>query len=61
MTIYFVKVILVKEKGGWGFPRGKLADGESEEECAIREVKEEIGFGIFYSQKYIALFENGVI
>eukprot|EP00026_Physarum_polycephalum_P005009 Phypoly_transcript_05035.p1 GENE.Phypoly_transcript_05035~~Phypoly_transcript_05035.p1 ORF type:complete len:528 (+),score=96.53 Phypoly_transcript_05035:158-1741(+) len=39
-------VVLVKEKGGWGFPRGKRADGESEEQCAIREVMEEIGVDI---------------
>ena len=27
----------------WSFPKGKLADGESDEECARREVMEETG------------------
>jgi 8-oxo-dGTP diphosphatase len=28
----------------WSFPKGKLMDGETEEECARREVFEETGF-----------------
>ncbi len=27
----------------WGFPKGKTDEGESEEECALREVEEEVG------------------
>jgi len=27
----------------WSFPKGKLEAGESEEECAVREVREETG------------------
>jgi 8-oxo-dGTP pyrophosphatase MutT (NUDIX family) len=27
----------------WGFPKGKAAESESEEECALREVEEETG------------------
>jgi 8-oxo-dGTP pyrophosphatase MutT (NUDIX family) len=27
----------------WTFPKGKLAPGESDEECAVREVEEETG------------------
>lgn len=30
----------------WGFPKGKIAKGETPEECAVREVQEEIGFDI---------------
>lgn len=40
-------VVLVRAWGPnarWGFPKGKLAKGETELECAIREVLEEIGF-----------------
>lgn len=29
--------------GKWGFPKGRLEDGETQEECARREVDEEIG------------------
>ena len=30
----------------WEFPGGKVAQGETEEECIIREIKEEISIGI---------------
>ncbi|MDD4409447.1 MAG: NUDIX domain-containing protein [Candidatus Pacebacteria bacterium] len=36
--------LLVKHKGGhWGFPKGHVENGETEEETAIREVGEEVG------------------
>ena len=41
------KVLLVrglKEGASWGFPKGKLARGESDLECAVRECLEETGF-----------------
>jgi 8-oxo-dGTP pyrophosphatase MutT (NUDIX family) len=28
----------------WTFPKGKAEDGESDEDCALREVSEETGF-----------------
>lgn len=40
-------VVLVRSWGSnarWGFPKGKLAKGETELACAIREVFEEVGF-----------------
>ncbi len=43
------KVLLVrgyKRDAGWGFPRGKLSKGESDAECAVREVLEETGLDI---------------
>ncbi|KAJ2994279.1 mRNA-decapping enzyme subunit 2 [Globomyces sp. JEL0801] len=41
------KVLMVrgwKASAGWGFPKGKINQDESETSCAIREVFEEIGF-----------------
>ena len=39
-----VKYVLVKEKNGnVGFPEGHIEKGETEHECALREIKEETG------------------
>ena len=43
------KVILVKgmaKNSSWGFPKGKINDGEKMSTCAAREVEEEIGVNI---------------
>lgn len=37
------KVLLIKRNGFWDLPKGKLEEGESIEECAVREVEEETG------------------
>jgi 8-oxo-dGTP pyrophosphatase MutT (NUDIX family) len=37
------ELLLIFRKGKWDLPKGKLDDGESLEECALREVKEETG------------------
>ena len=38
------RVLLVKtRKGNWGFPKGKAKIGETEEQTALRELKEETG------------------
>ena len=42
-------VLLVQSywaKSSWGFPKGKVNEGERPEKCAIREVYEETGFDI---------------
>ena len=52
------QILLVKrageilESGKWGFPGGFLDQGESLEECTVRELKEETG----YEGKVIELF-----
>ncbi len=47
------KVLLVKHKAGhWDFPKGHVEKGETEEETAIREVKEETNIDIDVVTKY---------
>ncbi|MFN6373932.1 MAG: NUDIX hydrolase [Chitinophagia bacterium] len=37
------ELLMMKRKGKWDMPKGKLDDGETMEDCAIREVIEETG------------------
>jgi 8-oxo-dGTP pyrophosphatase MutT (NUDIX family) len=37
------KLLMIFRNGQWDMPKGKLDDGESIEECALREVEEETG------------------
>ena len=43
------ELLMMKRKGKWDMPKGKLDDGETIEECAIREVMEETGLAPLYS------------
>lgn len=38
-----LKVVLIYRRGVWDLPKGKLEEGETIKECAVREVAEEIG------------------
>lgn len=41
------KVLLIQSRGNlWGLPKGTINYGETERQCAIREVKEETGLTI---------------
>jgi 8-oxo-dGTP pyrophosphatase MutT (NUDIX family) len=37
------EILMIFRRGRWDLPKGKLDEGESIEECAVREVKEETG------------------
>ncbi len=37
------KFLLIKRKGLWDIPKGKIDKGESKEEAAVREIEEECG------------------
>ena len=37
------EILMIFRRGKWDMPKGKLDEGESLEECAVREVEEETG------------------
>ena len=37
------ELLMIFRQGKWDLPKGKLDDGETIEECAVREVVEETG------------------
>jgi len=39
-------LLVLHRKGHWDFPKGYMEDGESEQETAIRETKEETGLDV---------------
>lgn len=47
------KVLLIKRNGFWDIPKGKLENGETIEECAVREVEEEIGAKDLSIEKFL--------
>lgn len=47
------KVLVIKQKNGdYGFPKGHIEDGETEEECAYRETMEETGIAVTIDSKF---------
>ena len=55
------KLLLIYRRGYWDLPKGKLDEGETIEQCAVREVQEETGLkkvelgpklGITYHEYY---------
>ncbi len=41
-----LEILLIFRNGVWDLPKGKLEEGESVPECALREVSEEIGLSV---------------
>ena len=41
------RILLIhQQKGHWGFPKGHMEKGETEEMTALREIKEEVGLDV---------------
>lgn len=58
------KVLFIFRRGKWDLPKGKLDEGESLPECAVREVKEETGLQEVQLQQplivtYHTYYQNG--
>ena len=47
------ELLLILRRGKWDLPKGKLDKGESLEQCAIREVKEETGLVSVKLKKFL--------
>lgn len=47
------KVLLIKRNGFWDIPKGKLEKDETIEECAVREVEEEVGAKDLSIEKFL--------
>lgn len=59
----FDEVLLIFRRGVWDMPKGKLDEGESIAECAVREVEEETGLrdvelGEFINHTYHDYFDK---
>ena len=47
------QTLLIYRRGHWDLPKGKLDEGESLSECAVREVEEETGLSRIELKKFI--------
>lgn len=50
-------VIIRQRDGGYGFPKGHMEAGETEEETALREIKEEVGLSVSIRRGFVACDE----
>ena len=51
-------VLMIFRRGFWDLPKGKLEAGETIEQCALREVKEETGLTEIELIKFITVTEH---
>jgi 8-oxo-dGTP pyrophosphatase MutT (NUDIX family) len=52
------EVLFIFRRGKWDLPKGKLDEGESLEQCAIREVEEETGVGQLQLIRFLLITEH---
>ena len=51
-------VLMIFRRGFWDLPKGKLDEGETVEECAIREIREETGLKKIELVKFITITQH---
>ena len=51
-------VLLVRSKSGWGWPKGKIEPGETEQQAAVREIQEEAGVKKLEYVDFFARYER---
>jgi 8-oxo-dGTP pyrophosphatase MutT (NUDIX family) len=52
------EILFMFRRGKWDLPKGKLDPGESLEDCALREVREETGVGRLVIIKFLLVTEH---
>ncbi len=53
------EILFIFRRGKWDLPKGKLDDGETLEQCAVREVEEETGLkNIILGEKIITTYHT---
>lgn len=52
------KILLIYRKKKWDLPKGKLDEGESIEECSLREVEEETGVKVSLGKEIAAVWHT---
>jgi 8-oxo-dGTP pyrophosphatase MutT (NUDIX family) len=52
------EILFIFRRGKWDLPKGKLDAGETLEQCALREVKEETGIGHLELIQFLLITEH---
>ena len=55
------RILFMFRRGHWDLPKGKLDDGETIEECAVREVEEETGLRNIQLGKLIGITHHSYL
>lgn len=52
------EILFIFRRGKWDLPKGKLDEGESIEQCAVREVEEETGLQKIHLKEFIGITKH---